>query len=110
MSERSDLAALVETESRLDRTVAAARQAADEARAAARLRARTAASRLETEIALERERIASTLAAETARREREIEDRTRAKLARYEAMRDDAVTEIARLLARRLVAIAEEDS
>lgn len=110
MSERSELAILVETETRLDGAIAAARQAADDAREAARTRARVVAGRLETEIALERARIASAIAAETAERERALEGRVRRALVRYEGLRDGELTALARTLARRLLAIAEDDA
>lgn len=110
MSDRSELALLVEAENRLDGAIAAARQSADEAREAARTRALVAASRLETQVELERARIASTIAAETAQRERAIEANAAAKLARYDGMRDEALVGVARRLAQRLVAIAEESA
>lgn len=107
MSDRSELALLVATEQRLDEAVAAARLAADAARADAHARARAASSRLETQIALEEARIARDLAAETARQEDAIAERARDTLARYEALHGAALASLARTLARRL--LDEED-
>ncbi len=110
MSEPSELAALVETELRLDAAVASARRAALDAREAARAEAQQAAARLDADIERERVRIANAAIADTAERERTIEALAGAAVARYDAIAGDAVERLAPVLARRLLAILEEES
>ena len=109
MSEPSELATLVETELRLDGAVASARQAAQDAREAARAEARARAAEVDAKIERDRIRIASTVAAETRERERTIEARAAAAIARYEAIAGDALDRFVHVIAQRLLAILEEE-
>jgi len=100
MSDRSELALLVETESRLDQAVAAAKQAGDEMHEAAERRAADAIRALDAALARERARIAEAIRAETAGSVRAIEDEARRMVARYETAQVEA---LARVLARRVL-------
>ena len=103
MSDRSELAVLVETEARLDRAIATARQAASDARDGAVQRARDALRVLDETLAREEAKIVAAIAAETTARIAAIDLDAQRATARYEAVQGD---EIARLLSRRL----EEDT
>jgi acyl-CoA reductase-like NAD-dependent aldehyde dehydrogenase len=109
MNTTSELATLVETETRLDEAVASARRAAEDARAAAHRRAALAVAQLEEAIERERGRIAEALALETAHHERVIEEQALAAIARFEAIRGDVLGRLARDLAQRLLAIVQEE-
>jgi hypothetical protein len=109
MSEHSELAILVETEIRLDAEVASARKAADDARETARAQARAAEARLDMDIELERARIATTLAAEVDAQTRAIEARAHAAVQHYDALRGEPLDRLASVLARRLIALLEEE-
>lgn len=109
MSAPSELATLVETETRLDEAVASARKAADAARADAQRRAALAVAQLEESIERERGRIADALALETAHHERVIEEQALAAIARFDAIRGDVLDRLARDLAGRLLAIVQEE-
>jgi len=110
MAESSELAILVETESRLDQAIASARKTAEAMRDAARARAKLAEATIEDALANERERIARTIALETTERARQVDADARICVERYERVRDDVFDALARRLAKRLVAIAEEES
>ena len=107
MAAQSELASLVETESRLDGQLASARHAADVAREAARARALAAEHALDDRLAHERTSIAATIAAETTAREAAIEGTAAAAITRYDAVRDEALANLARRLAERLVAMED---
>ncbi len=102
MPSNSDLAALVDAEASLDRRLAAARDAANAARDAARKRAADAMAQIDRELERERARIAAEIAATTAAELRAIADDARANVARYDALRGEALTALARQLAREL--------
>lgn len=107
---RSELAVLVETEARLDRALVDARLIAESARALARQRADEAAAAQEAELARERERIATEIEAATRARIAELARTARDAVARYDAVRGPRLAEIARRVAARLVAIANEEA
>lgn len=110
MTGASELTTLVETEQRLDDAVASARQAADALREAARERARAATLGIERSIEVERERVSRAMAAEAVERERAIEQDATARIARYEGLPRDEIERLARVLARRVIEIALEES
>jgi vacuolar-type H+-ATPase subunit H len=109
MSHPSELATLVETESRLDTAVASARKAAEDICAAARERARVATAQLEHALEGERARIADAITTETAAHVRAVEEHALAAIARYEAVHDEVLQRLAERLARRLLAMAQEE-
>ena len=100
------LHALVDAEAKLDRDLADARATADGMRAAARQRADSAAAALDGELELERARAIASIEAATAREIREIADDARTRGARYDAIRGEALAELARTLAARVIEIA----
>jgi hypothetical protein len=103
MSARSELAVLIETEARLDRELAAAREHGERLRRAARERAAAAAAALDDELARERARITTELAAAADVVERATVEQARAEVARFEAVRGERLERVARRLAERLV-------
>lgn len=109
MSHPSELATLVETEVRLDTAIASARKAADAICAAARERARVATAELEHALEVERARIADAIAAETAAHVGAVEEHALAAIARFDAVHDDVLRRLADRLARRLLAMAQEE-
>lgn len=106
----SELALLVETESRLDGALEAARANARASIAAARRRAEVADVAVADDIARERARIACDAQARVIARREAIAAAARAEIVRYDATRGEALTGIVRALVDRLVAIALEDA
>lgn len=106
----SELALLVAAEARFDRTLEAARAGAAALVDAARRRAGAADTVLDGEIERERARIIAESAATLAAQRAAIAEAAGAEIVRYDAVRGDAVTAIARALATRLAAIAREDA
>jgi len=104
----SELATLVETEARLDRALADARGIADATRAAAQQAAEAATAALDAEIARARERLAAEIATRTHDELAAIDDAARADVARFAAVRGDALAAIARALVDRIAASASE--
>ncbi len=104
----SGLATLVETEARLDRALAEAREGAQALRARARLRAETAAADLDAEIEGERARVAAAIEAETQIRLAALVARTTGELARFEVVRGEVLSSVVHDLVERLVALALE--
>ena len=102
---RSDLAVLVETEARLDRELALARDKAEALVNAARIRTSLAGANLAAEIANERERIAAQIDRETEQRVRAIEADTRAQIGTLDAIRDERAATHAREVIDELVAM-----
>ncbi|HTR50401.1 MAG TPA: hypothetical protein VMJ10_06805 [Kofleriaceae bacterium] len=109
MSPTSDLATLVAAEARLDGALADARVAADAVVELARRAAASSDTEFEADLARERARLAAEISARTAAELRAIEDDARADVARFEAMRGDALVPIAHALVRRLVELVRED-
>jgi hypothetical protein len=109
VTDRSELAILVETEVELDRAVAHARRDAAAAIEAATLDAKSALESIEVTIARERAKLAASIEAESRERARRIEDAAAAAVARYDAVRGDALVALARRIARRVAVLAEED-
>jgi vacuolar-type H+-ATPase subunit H len=106
----SELATIVETEARLDREVASARETAASIVEAARHGAADDARKTEEAIAALRTRVAQAVATETETRLRAIAVAARDTCARYAAVRDTRLTAIAQQLARRVAELAEEDA
>ena len=102
----SELAALVETEARLDAELAAARVTADRELDAARCRAAEIAASIDDRIAREHERIAAEVTAETSARLEEIREDERAQIARFDAVRGDRLAAIAKELVERVAQLA----
>jgi len=98
-----DLAALIETEARLDRVLAEARSEAAVIRADARRAAADAEAALAAELARARAAIADEIAGATAARVRAAEADARGELGRHDAVRGDALDRLGRRLAARLV-------
>jgi vacuolar-type H+-ATPase subunit H len=105
----SKLAALVDTEARLDRALDDARSAAATAVAAARRRAEASAASIDSELIHERIRIADEVVGATAAQIQAIAQNTRDQVSRYDAVRGDALGEIAHALAARLAALALDE-
>jgi len=106
---RSELAAVVEAEARLDRAIADARAAADAGREAAHRQARAAAADGAHAQDRERTRIVAEVDRAATEEVRAAEAATRARIARYAALRGPALDELVQRLALELVAIAAED-
>ena len=106
----SALAALADAELRLDRAIAAARDAAATAIAGARRSAEQSAATVEGDIAQVRTRIAAEIATATELRLGDIAARARAEAARFDAVRGDALAAIAGRLAHRLAELAVADA
>lgn len=106
----SELAALVEAEARFDRELAAARSAAQRVLDDARRRAADAESEIDHQIEHERARLAEELAGRTADELRAIDEAARAQIARFEAVRDEALDAIARALVERVVELARGEA
>ena len=109
VSSTSDLAALVATEARLDGALADARVAAEAAVEHARREAAAPDPDFEADLERERERLAAEISARAAVEIRAIEDDARARVARFDAMRGEAVASIAHALVGRLVELVRED-
>ena len=110
MAQPSELAVLVETESRLDRAIASARETAAKIVEAAKRSAADDARAAEDSIAGVRARIVHEVAAQTDHRVRTIAQTARDTCARYDAVHGERLAEIARRLARRVAELAEEDT
>jgi len=106
----SALAALADAELRLDRAIAAARDAAAAAAADARRRAEQAAAEVDGEIARARARITAEIADKTCAQLGAIAAQAGVEAVRFDAVRGDALEAIARQLADRLVAIALDEA
>lgn len=102
---QSDLAVLVETETRLDREIARTREKAEAIVNAARIRTSLAGANLAAEIASDRERIAARIDHETEQRIREIETETRAQIESLDAVHGEAAVAHARAVVEELVAL-----
>lgn len=108
---RSELALLVETEARLDRELAAARERAAALHEAARRRVEQAEATLAAEITAERARIATEIEHATAAQLREMADAAQREITRFDAVAGEQATEVARRIAAQWVAaIAAEDT
>ncbi|TMQ04270.1 MAG: hypothetical protein E6J90_51795 [Deltaproteobacteria bacterium] len=106
----SDLALLVAAERRLDCWLEAARADAAAVITAARRRAEAADAALAGDVAREQARIAAESAARLAAQRTEIDQAARAEIARYEAVRGDALAGLARALAAKLAVLAREEA
>ena len=109
MPAASELAVLVETEARLDRELADARQKAEALRDAGRQRAERALATLEAEAVFERTRISTEIEAATVARVRAVEEAADAAIARFEAIRGEELARIARRLVDDIVALVREE-
>lgn len=108
---RSELALLVETEARLDRELAAARERAAALHEAARRRVEQAEATLAAEITAERARIATEIEHATASQLREMADAAQRDITRFDAIAGERATEVARRIAVQWVAaIVAEDT
>lgn len=107
---RSELASLVDTEARLDRELAAARERAAALCEAARHRVEQAEATLAAEIAAERVRIASEIEHATTAQLREIADAARRDIARFEAVAGARAADVAGRIATHWIAtlVAED--
>lgn len=105
----SALTVLADTELRLDRAIADARDAAAAAIAEARRRAELASAAVAGEIERERARITAEIEATTEAQIGGLATQATAEAARFDALRGDALDAIARQLADRLAAIALDE-
>lgn len=108
MTSPSELATLVETEARLDRALADARDRAASAIAAARQRAQEADTSTDAALVEERARVARDADAATAAALAAIEAAARMEITRFDALRGELLAPITRALVTRLVALALE--
>ncbi len=106
----ADLAAVVETEARLDRALRLAHDAAAALRADAARRARDEATALETELAAAHARIAAEVAAATAAHVAEVTAAGQREAARFDAIIDARLETLGRWVAQQVVALALEDA
>ena len=108
MTSPSELATLVETEARLDRALADARARAAGVIEDARRRGAAIEASLQAALAEECARVATAATAASAAQRLAIASAARAEIARFDALRDEALAPLASALAARLVALARE--
>ena len=108
--QRSELSLLVSAEARLDGALAAARAEATAVMEAARRRAEAADAALAEEIATRAARIAADSAAEVTRQRTAIADAACTEIARYEAVRGEALSALVAAVVAKLAAIARAEA
>lgn len=106
---RSDLAVLVDTEARIDRDLARAREQAATLDRETDERMRQADADLAAEIDRERTRISDEVAAEAKVRALDVEQTMHAQIAGFDAIRDERAVELARSVVEELLALVRAE-
>lgn len=109
-TQRSELALLMSAEARLDGALQTARAEGAAVVHAARHRAEAGEAAIADEIATQEARIAAESAAEVAAQRRVIADAAQTEIARFEAVRGDALAALVHVVVAKLAAIARAEA